>query len=151
MRRKKKSKVKMADEPPQKRARTEGSEEPTKNKREYVYIVNRTDFNDDYKARGDDWSREEFLGVFRTFESATRKMVNDQVEMIIEQFNQDNHEELAGKYEKSRSKIGKYRVQIEYDRESIMKDLDSLVETVLKGEFVNVKCDWNLVKQEVRD
>jgi hypothetical protein len=142
----------MADEPPQKRARTEDSEEPTKNKREYVYIVNRTDFNDDYKPRGDDWSREEFLGVFRTFESATRKMKDNQVEMIIEQFGEEgNHEELAGKYEKSRSKIGNYRVQIEYDRESIMKDLDSLVETVFKGEFVNVKCDWNLVKQKVRD
>ncbi len=134
----------MADQPPKKRARTEEKETA----KEYVYIVSRTDFNDDYKPRGGDWSSEEFLGVFRTLESATRKMKEDQVEMIIERFNCGADEELAEKYEKSRSEQDD---DIEYDEEAIMKDLDSLTETVFAGEFVNVECDWSLVKQEVQD
>jgi hypothetical protein len=141
----------MADAPPQKRARTEDADETTKNEPEYVYVVSRTTFNDDYKPRGDDWSSEEFLGVFRTRESATRKMEEDQVDMIIEEFEAENHGELAEKYEKSRSKIDRYRTKVVYDREAILKDLASLEETVLAGEYVNVKCVWSLVKQEVQD
>jgi hypothetical protein len=70
------------------------------------------------------------------------------VEMIIERFNCGADEELAEKYEKSRSEQDD---DIEYDEEAIMKDLDSLTETVFAGEFVNVECDWSLVKQEVQD
>jgi hypothetical protein len=141
----------MADEQPElKRARTEDPQETTKNEPEYVYIVSRTDFNDDYKPRGGDWSSEEFLGVFRTLESATRKMKEDQVEMIIEEFECecDDDDELVEKYVKSRTAQFNH---VEWDKEAIMKDLDSLTETVFAGEFVNVKCDWSLVKQEVQD
>jgi hypothetical protein len=144
----------MADAPPQKRARTEDAEETTKNEPEYVYVVSRTTFNDDdYKSRGDDWpSLEACLGVFRTRESATRKMEDDQVDIIIEEFDSENHEELAEKYENSRISLGHIwgRTKVVYDREAILKDLASLEETVFAGEYVPLKYDWSLEKHEVQ-
>ena len=134
----------MAEQSPQKRARTEDAEETTKNEPEYVYIANRTEVAN---RTGDAWSCELFLGVFRTLESATRKMKENQVDMIIEEFTGGDLEELAEKYEKSRSEPTK----CEYDREALMKDLDSLVEELFQCESANVQYDWRLVKREVQD
>ena|SRR5688572_25137953 len=106
-----------------------------------VYSVTFTEFIDDYKARGDDWSSTDAPILFASRKSAEAYVHKELMKRITTHLEEHSSDEAYEKYWKKGV----------LDTAMVEADFDELADDAQQGEFVPRSFDWAICECEVRN
>ena len=109
-----------------------------------IYSVSITEYLDDYKARGSDWSTTDSPSLFTTQRRAELYLCEYFITYIIDH---DLIEKIPDKYQKQ---VGEYKYEIlekyHYDFETLEK---IMTDYCIKAEFVPTKLEWFISSESI--